>query len=178
MKELSHWNFSGRTFYTIETDGAEYTMNILDAFNDIENLEMVLSGMYQYFSREFSDDPAASAVFMALCEEEKSHAALVQYQRRIIRQNQKLFQDVDINIQEIREVISTIKSILDSTPRPSLEDAIKLSLRIEASTAEAHYRTVMKQSNKEFSDFLNQLGVSDKEHIGKLKAFAKNRGFA
>jgi rubrerythrin len=152
-------------------------MNILDVFSDIAKLELILSDLYQYFSRIFSGDPAAQAVFMTLSEEEKTHFALVQYQRRIIRQNQKYFQDIQVNIENIRDIISHVENLISDIHPPSLERSVKIAIHIEANAAEAHYRTAMEQSNKEFSNFLNHLGVSDKEHFSKLSAFAKNRGF-
>jgi hypothetical protein len=47
-------------------------MTILDAFNDIEKLELKLLELYQYFNRLFSDDPTAAAIFENLSDGEKS----------------------------------------------------------------------------------------------------------
>ena len=153
-------------------------MKILEAFNDIEKLELKLMELYQYFKGLFSHDPAAAAIFDKLSNDEKSHYDLIQYQRRIVRQNQKLFKDVDIDIKEVRAVTSNVESIIKRIPPPLLHEAIKIAIDIESNAAEAHYHTAMEQSNQEFSDFLKNLTTSDKEHLGLLREFAKSRGFS
>jgi rubrerythrin len=153
-------------------------MNILDAFNDIERLELKLSELYLHFKRSFSDDIAAVNVFEKLSDEEKSHYDLVQYQRRVVHQNQKIFKAVDIDVKEVRAVTSNVENIIKRIPPPSLSEAIKIVIDVESSAAEVHYCAAMKQSNQEFSDFLKQLGTSDKEHFGLLRAFAESRGFS
>ena len=153
-------------------------MNILDAFKDIERLELKLLELYLHFKRVFSDDTAASNVFEKLSVEEKSHHDLVQYQRRIVQQNQKLFEAVDVDVKEVRTVTSNVESIIKRIPPPSLREEIKIAVDIESTAAEAHYRTAMEQSNQEFSDFLKHLGTSDKEHFGLLREFAESRGFS
>jgi hypothetical protein len=47
--------------------------------------------LYQYLENLFSDGPAAASLFEKLGDEEKSHYDLIQYQRKIVRQNPKLF---------------------------------------------------------------------------------------
>ena len=153
-------------------------MNILDAFKDIERLELKLLELYLHFKSVFSDDTAAANMFEKLSDEEKSHYDLIQYQRRIVQQNQKLFKDVHIDVNEVRAVTSDVESIIKRIPPPSLSEAIKIAIDVESSAAEAHYRISMEQSNQVFSDFLKHLGASDKEHFGLLREFAESRGFS
>jgi len=150
-------------------------MNILDAFNDIEKLEVKLCALYSYFHKVFSDDSAAAALFEKLSNEEKSHGNLVQYQRKIVRQNQKLFREVEVDIKEMREITSRAENILQRVPPPLLKEAIQIAIDLESSSSEAHYRTAMEQANHEVSDFLKHLGMSDKEHFDTLKKFAEQR---
>lgn len=119
----------------------------------------------------------AVAIFEKLSDEEKTHYNLVQYQRRVVRQNQKLFKDVDIDVKEVRAVTSAAESIINRIPPPSLSEAIKIAIEIESTAAEAHYRSAIKQSNKDIGDFLKNLGTSDKEHFDSLKEFAKKQRF-
>jgi rubrerythrin len=152
-------------------------MNILDAFTDIERLELKLVALYLQCKGLFSDDTAAANMFEKLSDEEKSHYDLVQYQRRLVRQNHNLFKEVDIDVKEVRAVTCNVESIIKKIPPPSLSEAIKIAIDFESSAAEAHYRTSMEQSNQEVSDFLKHLGTLDKEHFGLLKEFAESRGF-
>lgn len=151
-------------------------MNILDAFNDIERLELGLSELYLHFKESFLDDTEAAGMFEKLSDDEKSHYDLIQYQRRVVRQEQEIFNDVDIDIEGIRAVTSKVEGTMKRKPPPSLGEAIKIAIDIESTAGEAHYRTAMEQSNRDFSDFLKHLGTSDKEHSSALKEFAKSRG--
>jgi rubrerythrin len=152
-------------------------MEIIAVFNDIEKLELKLLELYQYFGNLFSDDPAAADLFTELGNEEKSHSDLIQYQRKIVRKNPKLFENVDVNIKEVRDIISNVDSIINRIQLPELNEAIKIAIDFESNAAEAHYRSAMQQANQEVSDLLKHLGVLDKEHFSKLREFAKSRGF-
>jgi len=151
-------------------------MNILDAFNHIEGLELRLAKLYLHFKASFIDDAEAADMFEKLSYDEKSHYDLVQYQRRIVRREQEIFKDVDIDVKEIRAVTSRVESAVKGNPPPSLSEAIKIAIDIESTAGEAHYRTAMEQSNRDLSDFLRHLGTSDKEHFSVLKEFAQSRG--
>jgi rubrerythrin len=152
-------------------------MNILDAFNHIEGLELRLAKLYLHFKGSFLDDAEAADMFEKLSYDEKSHYDLVQYQRRIVRREQEIFKDVDIDVREIRAIASMIDSAVKRNPPFSLGEAVKIALDIESTAGEAHYRTAMEQSNRELSDFLRHLGTSDNEHFSTLQEFAKSRSF-
>jgi hypothetical protein len=130
-------------------------MNILDAFNDIGKLEVALSSLYLYFSKLFSGDAAAASIFEKLGNEEKVHYNLVQYQRNIVRQNQKLFREVEVDVQEIRAIINRVESITKRVPPPLLNESIQIATDFESSASETHYRTVMEQANQKVS-FVNR----------------------
>jgi len=151
-------------------------MNILDAFSHIEGLELRLAKLYLHFKGLFPDDTGAVGMFEKLSYDEKSHYDLVQYQRRIVRREQEIFKDVDIDVKEIRAITSRVESTMKGNPPPSLDEAIKIAMDIESTAGEAHYRTAMEQSNRDLSDFLSHLGTSDNEHFGVLREFAKSRG--
>lgn len=151
-------------------------MNILDAFNDIERLELRLSKLYLHFKGSFLNDAEAAGMFEKLSDDEKSHYDLIQYQRRIVRQEREMFKNVDIDIEEIRAITSKVEYTMKRTPPPSLSEAIKIAIDIELTAGEAHYRTAMEQANKDLSDFLKHLSTADKEHFSTLREFARSRG--
>ncbi len=152
-------------------------MNILDAFVDIERLELKMLDLYQHFRGLFSDDGEAVEVFIKLRDEEKAHYDLVQYQRRMVSQNMKLFKDIAIDIEEVKTLTSDVDSIIKRIPPPSLSEAVRFAIDIESSATEVHYRTAMAQSNREVSDFLTHLGTADNGHFALLDGFVRSRGF-
>lgn len=152
-------------------------MDILNALNDIEKLELKLEYFYKSLCNIFSSDADASALFKKLSEEERSHYDLVQYQKRLVIKNRNLFQEVTIDVDEIKRIISKVETITGSLPPPSLEKAVKVSTDFETSAAEYHYRTSMEQSNPDVATFLKSLGKADNEHSNSLRDLAKSRGF-
>lgn len=150
-------------------------MHILNILDEIAKLELKLMELYNFFCDIFKKDEDAYSVFFKLSLDEKSHAELVQYQKRVVRKNLNDFSEVSINIDEIRNIITKSDKIIKSPTPPTLEEAIKLALRFEKSAAEYHYKSAMEQSNPEFASFLNNLASVDNDHFEILKKFAERK---
>ncbi len=150
-------------------------MHILNILDEIAKLELKLMDLYTFFSNLFKDDKDVSSSFFKLGLDEKGHAELAKYQKRVVRKNPNDFLDVSIDINEIREIISKAESIMKSPGPPTIEEAIKLSLLFEKSAAEYHYKSAMEQSNPEFANFLNNLAVVDNDHFETIKNLAERK---
>lgn len=150
-------------------------MQILNVLDEIEKLELKLMDLYTFFTNLFKDDKDVSSSFFKLGLDEKGHAELVKYQKRIVRKNLNNFLDVSININEIHEIILKAEDIMKSPTPPSLEESIKLALLFEKSAAEYHYKSAMEQSNPEFASFLNNLASVDNDHFDTIKKLAERK---
>ncbi len=149
-------------------------MNILNALDAIEKLEQKLAELYAYFNKLFIADKIVSSVFFKMALEEKGHADLVQYQRRIARKNPKLFNEVTIDVEEINRIISDADAIIKAVPAPSTDNALQAALQFEQNAIEYHYKTAMEQANPELAALLKNLAGVDSDHLDSLKNLAES----
>jgi hypothetical protein len=145
-------------------------------FRPLADMERSLSDLYERFSETFAPDPELAFVFFKMSAEEKGHASLVEYQRRLVQKNQELSADVDGDLTLVHETIEQIRALRDSIGTIDAGDAIRETLAIEKSVAESHYRNALRQARPELARLLNSLGGEDSLHISRLEDLAASRG--
>ena len=151
-------------------------MDIVKALEMLKNLELKMEKLYARYHRLFSADTNASAVFLVLQAEERSHADLIDYQIRMARRNRALFRDVEFDAGTLNNLIAGIEGATnsaqlaaESAAEPvSLEHALALSIEFENNACEYHYRTLIVESNPEIEPLIRNLGSSDKMHAETL----------
>ncbi|MEW6364325.1 MAG: ferritin family protein [Acidobacteriota bacterium] len=151
-------------------------MDIQLVFTPLARFEEELSCLYEGLAEQFADDPGARFLFYRLATEEKAHAALIEYQRRVVSQDPGLFGEVSVDLEVIRRAAEKVEEARSCSSRPSLQEAVAMAFDFEHSAAEFHYRTAMKEANEEFARLLDSLGVSDRQHYTALSEFAEKRG--
>jgi len=151
-------------------------MDLLKALKPIEEVEAELSLLYEWFSRQNHLDAEAGAFFARLSHDEKSHQQIVQYQRRIVARNTRIFEGVELDVDEITRTVQNVKSLMASPPPADLDAMIRITLEFENGTAEKYYRTAMTQANPEVGEFLQRLGLSSANHYKTVLEFAELRG--
>lgn len=150
-------------------------MDIQLALKPLEDLESRLSGFYEWLSTCFADDSGAAGLFYRLSRDEKSHVALIQYERRMLRNgldNESLTMDPE----SVFEVQKKIQAVRDAPAPPGLKDAVLLALEIENSAAENHFQLASGRVSGTMSRLLSNLGREDRRHYEALLAFATERG--
>ena len=152
-------------------------MDLKLALKPIEELEAALAVLYARFSDLLKADPEAAAFFARLSQDEKSHQQVVQYQRRLIQRNAKLFSQVSIDADGVEQVLKSIAFLINAPAPDSLEKMVRIALEFESSTAEHYYRTAMMQANPEVGEFLRSMGLNSAEHLKVVREFAEKRGF-
>ena len=151
-------------------------MNITTILNYLLSLELKMEQLYKHFEKLFVYESEAALLFQALGIEEKSHADMVSYQLRLVRNNLKIFHDVAYDIAPLNSLITQINDILAAkTPLP-LRDAISFSITVERSASEFHRKTALAESNHEVGEHIRKLGAYDEAHDKQLVAFAKKLG--
>ena len=146
--------------------------DILTILRLIEKLEESLSKLYVLFSNKFSDNQEIKSFYHQLSVEEDSHRNLVNYQIRVARQNEDIFSNVEVDVEEIKNALQKINLIMENSSI-SIEDALRFTVNIEFSLAEQYAANLMKQSNKEFSKLIDSLVSGFKEHHKKIKNMAE-----
>jgi rubrerythrin len=151
-------------------------MDIQKIFAPLKRLEIGLSELYDLYSERLSSDQEAALVFKRLALDEKAHAALLDYQRNLVRNNPKEFGEVDLDLDQVEALARRIES-LRANDCPDLGSAVRVALEFESSAAEYHYRNALKQSQPSLAKLLDCLGKSDRHHLEELREFARSRGY-
>ena len=152
-------------------------MNIHSLFRHLEEMERSLGRLYLWFSEIFAADPGAVALFYRMSLEEKAHAATVQYLKRVVRRDPKLFQDVEADFDAIQAITARAYALLEKRGILTLEKALKLALSFEESAAECHYRNAVVYANPDVAALVKSLAGADKQHLAGLRDFARARGY-
>jgi rubrerythrin len=151
-------------------------MNVEAVFRPLSDLEKSLADLYAQWAAVFDTDREAAFLFVKMANEEKGHASLVDYQRRVIQKNPKLSGDVEADLGVIESALEEIRALRESPNPPTLAEAVKIALQLESSAAESHYKNALRNANVELERLLNCLGGEDRGHLERLKAFARSRG--
>jgi len=151
-------------------------MHILGVLDLLEKLETKISELYEWFSRTYAYDAGATSLFYRISIDEIAHANLVRYEKKLAVQNSEIFSEIHLDVVVVSTTLEKVISVLSGTP-PSLEQAVKISLDIENSAAEAHYRNAIAKATPEISRLLKSLGGFDSRHIEVFSKFAESRGY-
>ena len=152
-------------------------MHVEAAFRPLSDLEKAIGDLYAQWAAVFEEDREAAFLFVKMANEEKGHASLVDYQRRVIQKNPKLSGDVDVDLGVVEAALTEIRHLRESPTPPTLAEAVAIALRLETSAAESHYRNSLRNVNVELERLLSCLGAEDRGHLDRLISFAVTRGF-
>jgi rubrerythrin len=152
-------------------------MEIMKALHELKQFEIKAQELYGHYQGLFQEDKEAAGFFLAISDEEKSHADIIEFQIKLARKNKKLFGDVEFDIKPVSVLVDKMDSQIRSAQPVSLESAIQFSISLEMDSIEHFYRTLMAKSNPEVVEFICKLGADEKEHVDKLNSFAASRGY-
>jgi hypothetical protein len=153
-------------------------LDIRTLFTPLANLERELARLYGCFSDRLDTIPAARTLFYRMSLDEKAHLALVLYQKRLVQRSPKLFENVQVDLAEVLDLTRQIDALARSQEALSLEKAVALALKFEATSAESHYRLAILDSRPEMASLLWNLELADRQHVGALKEFAARHDLA
>ena len=151
-------------------------LDLLKALRELEQIEVRMADLYEWYAGLFADDPEASALFCHLQMEEVGHQNILRYEGRIVRANPKAFRDFSFNTELLTRTLQAIDSFRKAEPQPTLEQALETALIFETGAAELYYITIFKDSAREFSQFVTNLHAASRTHFEKLHKFASRRG--
>jgi rubrerythrin len=153
-------------------------MKILTLLSSLEKVELEMAALYEWLSGVFSDDSEASGLFFRMAMQEKSHANLIRYGKKLVHQAPTDFGEVEFDSSEIQPLLESIRASKGKNPPPTLAEAIALVVRLEESPAERIHRKILIDSNPAVQQVIQSLAAADDEHLAGLKAFAAKRELA
>jgi hypothetical protein len=151
-------------------------MQILNLLSSLEKIEMEMSGLYEWLSNVFSHDTEASGLFFRMAMQEKSHANLIRYGKKLVHQAPADFAAVEFDPEAIDELLGAIQAAQSAAKPPTLEGALLMALQFEDSPAESAYRSIIATSNPGVREVIQNLAAADEEHAAGLRDFARSRG--
>ncbi len=150
-------------------------MQILTVLTAIGRVETRVGDFYQWLSETFNDDSEVSGFFYRLSMQERSHANLISYAKKLVHQSPCDFEDVDIEIGVVAEIEELLTDFRTENPQPTLNDALEISMKVESHHAEKLHRSAVIESNPKVASLVNSLAVADEEHFEILKNFVLSR---
>ena len=72
--------------------------HIQSVLRHLEEFEKQMGKLYRCLNERFQEDEEAAFVFYRLNVDEKAHASLIQYQRRLVQQNPELFERIEFDL--------------------------------------------------------------------------------
>ncbi|HPW55316.1 MAG TPA: hypothetical protein PLP31_06245 [Thermoanaerobaculaceae bacterium] len=145
------------------------------ALRPLAEFEKLVGDLYSWLAACFSTDQEASAAFAILAVEEAAHANLIEYQRRLVRQNPKEFGEVELDLGELFTSRAQVERFRAQQPPPTVEEALVFAFQIENSAAEFHFRHVLRQANPAIGQLLDSLGKADRQHLAHIMDLAAKR---
>ena len=158
-----------------QDDKRGISMEAEKALRLLGRLEKKVGELYDHFADVFRSDKETWELFTQLCLDEDSHDSVVQYQVRIVRQEPGAFGDLEVSEDEVIRIMEFVDKTISSGQKLTLKQAVELSIKIEGTASESHYRTALAQNNPALGELIRNLGVSDEEHSKRLRDFVISR---
>ena len=151
-------------------------MQVLQALGWLEKVELEMASFYAWLSERMADDAEASGFFFRMSIQERSHANLLRYGRKMVIRQPSDFGPVDVDPARVDELLSLIAAFREHNPSPGLEESLRFALRLEAHPVENLHRSILVESNPKVSLVISSLANADREHSQALSSFALARG--
>jgi rubrerythrin len=151
-------------------------VDIQQILRPLQRLEEKLGELYDWIAGTLAEDGEIAAMFHRLSLDERSHAAQVEYQRRLARQNPNHFAQVDLDLAEVFATLDVVHQVRQAGQELTVAKAVRLALELESGAADYHYRTSLSQLNPDVARLMGSLGRADRLHVERLLDLAQRRG--
>ncbi len=151
--------------------------SILSLCTLFEEVEETMARLYEEMALTFAGDEEAAALFARLAREEAGHKLSVQLERRIMKQNPKMYDGRDICAEEVKCAIRLAKELKRDLRGIDLGEAVSRVIALEESGAEQHCKGASNQLPPALGRLLANLHAGDRAHREALEKFAEKRGF-
>lgn len=151
-------------------------MSLQRLLQTLIDVETRLSELYAWFAEAYAEDGEAAALFYRMARDEKAHAALIGYEKRLLNKEKDAALAIPLTEGEARAFLARIEKVLSARQAPPLQDALAIALELEESGAENHLQGVASEKAPGLVKLLKNLGKEDRRHFSDLAALARRRG--
>ena len=150
-------------------------MDVLNVITPLIEIETKVGELYDWFSKVFESDKEVSQTFYRMASEERSHAALIRYAKRVLVADKTFKLQTEINTDKIKKILELIEKTLEGKETPSMEEAFKMASWVEQSCAENPLECLLVEQYPQLGKLLSYLGRQDREHYTRLVKIAAKR---
>ena len=146
-------------------------MNMQRLLRLCEDIERVVSQVYRHWQEVFNDDPALSALWAKLADDELDHVRQVQLAGRVA--NEEVFEGVNISQDSLEKALAKARQLLKDVQERqiSAEVALKAAIRIEEEFSKAHLMNATNISDESMKAMFKSLARADELHLATLKNY-------
>lgn len=137
----------------------------------LERLEELMRQFYEQCAEQFRSDAEASALFARLAFEERSHAAEVQFLRRVVGRSKEPMAQVKLDLSQLEREQERLEAVLSALTGMQLLEVVEIALVFEQGAGELHSRSAIGAASPGLSNLLKHLGRADHNHRARLAEF-------
>ncbi|MBN1296531.1 hypothetical protein JXA80_07100 [bacterium] len=151
-------------------------MELLQILKPLMELEYQMHRLYMWLGDAFQDHEEARTVFRKLAKEELQHRDMIHGQMAMVTERFREFDQIDADLDGILTLTGVLKEIADQRKTMELKQAVQVSVQIEQSAVEAHYRFLFAKANPVLAELSNRLAEADSGHVQRLIDFSHRIG--
>jgi rubrerythrin len=164
-----HQGISGGKANTMESEQQFETLNTLHKCAEIEE---ILGKIYDIFAIAYRENPRISRVFEKTAGEERNH----EYQIRLaIKSLAFAIESMVLTSAEADKHLSMARETLEELRNsfPSIEEALDLSIRLEATFSQFHMDTAARFTDQECAKLFKAMMAADEAHVSAMEQALK-----
>jgi len=153
----------------MESEQQFETLNILHKCAEIEE---ILGKMYDIFADAYRENPRIARVFEKTAGEERNH----EYQIRLaIKSLTFAIDSMVLTSAEADKHLSIARNTLENLNNsfPSIEEALNLSIRLEATFSQFHMDTATRFTDQEYTKLFKAMMAADEAHVSAMEQTLK-----
>jgi hypothetical protein len=159
----------------------EVKMDIIRVLRAWEEVEGKMAALYRQYGQWFLDDAEAGDLFNRISMQETAHRNVISFEIKMVSQNRGSFGEVDVELEPIVQFAATVSRAQTPLTPPSLEEAVRLALKLEQQAAAEHFCTLLtRQGNPGMEAMIksmHNMRAANHAHLAELQSFAAARGF-
>ena len=150
-------------------------MEVFEALELIEQLEMSLGDMYADLKTKFSDHKELVGLFQQLHREEMNHVDLAKAQKRSVGAKRYGMDEVHLDFTDFNRVMHMMRVVL-AVPPDKINEVLIQCYLIESSLVEQYVVASLKESNPNVKQLLETLNQGFRDHLATLAVRIKEVG--
>lgn len=144
----------------------------LNTLHKCAEIEEILGKMYDIFADAYRENPRISRVFEKTAGEERNH----EYQIRLaIKSLACAIESMVLTSAEADKHLSIARKTLEelNNSLPSIEEALELSIRLEATFSQFHMDTAARFTDQEHAKLFKAMMAADEAHVSAMEQALK-----